>query len=146
MNDEGPFYTGRGTIAMDGPSRDSWPCAVKDAGPAAGAHGPRNEALRGFPLRGQGDRSLFCDQYDNCLCLAADRDWEGFNCQCCSYPGKTAVCHLLSEFGPIDDDKLDGDDLLYCSEGQMDLLVLALPNHQEDILIDLIDSMETEDE
>ena len=123
----------------------SWPCDVRETWLAADCYGPKDGDLKGFPQRGRGDRCLFCDQYDNCLTLAANKDWEGFDCQRCSYPGKTVLSFFFDEFGPIDEAEEEDDDLLHCSEGQMDYLLFSSCNRQEDILIDLISSLEVDD-
>ncbi|MBW1795570.1 MAG: hypothetical protein JRJ38_14255 [Deltaproteobacteria bacterium] len=40
------------------------------------------------PKPGQGHRNMACDLYENCLDLAAKKDWEGFNCESCTYWGQ----------------------------------------------------------
>ena len=130
------------SIGLDG--LGSWPCPIQVTWLAADYYHPKDGDLKGFPQRGRGDRCLFCDQYDNCLTLAANNDWEGFDCRRCSYPNKTALNFFFDELGPIDEAVEDGDELLYCSEEQMDRLLFSSYSQQMDALTDLISSLEVD--
>ena len=110
-----------------------WPVAINESC----LIGHRKAPSVGMISQGPGDRALYCDRYERCLNFAAVNDWEGFNCENCGYEKKGRVNFCFHEFeGP---DPEDEDNLIFCSEPQMDLL-LGPANNQEDFLITLIEA------
>lgn len=96
---------------------DDWPCTV-NFNIFFGAANPENVVkeipLAGNPDKGQGDRCLFCDQYEKCLDFAVISNWDGFNCENCVYEkqGPVVFCYgdLLALLDEPWDDDFDDDD------------------------------------
>lgn len=51
-----------------------------------------------IPNKGRGSRCLDCDHYEGCLHLAAFEDWEGFNCENCTYTNRGLLNFHCEEF------------------------------------------------
>lgn len=116
-----------------------WPCTINEfflIPKDSERQNPPGGGLVGFPQQGKGDRSLYCDLYDRCLDLAANRDWIGFDCRSCSYPKKGRIDFHIAEFADVYDEPAQ-DEIFFSNESEIEHLI-TYPN-QEDLLITLID-------
>ena len=129
--------------------REDWPCGINLnllVGDNTGDVDAVNCRIVGSPSEGQGDRCLYCDQYERCLDFAILSEWSGFNCCRCTYANQGPVIVMDSYFAGIVNDAAlrndeeclvinDGDWGLFFDFDQLDI-EQSLPRPPDDLQLD----------